>query len=86
MRIDRLRLGVLGLALLCALTTAPAAASAVAASPPPPSAEEQRLDGVVPQEILRMSGFDDAAPEFARDGLGIIAQVREILRVAAAGA
>ncbi|WP_188278334.1 pyroglutamyl peptidase [Streptomyces sp. CBMA152] len=32
----------------------------------PPTVEEQRLDGAVPQEILRRSGFDDAAPEFTR--------------------
>lgn len=32
----------------------------------PPTVEEQRLDGAVPQEILRRSGFDDATPRFTR--------------------
>ncbi|MBI0376934.1 pyroglutamyl peptidase, partial [Streptomyces albiflaviniger] len=31
-----------------------------------PTIEEQRLDKAVPQEILRRSGFDDVAPDFAR--------------------
>ncbi|MFI0979191.1 pyroglutamyl peptidase [Streptomyces sp. NPDC021093] len=31
-----------------------------------PTVEEQRLDGDVPREILRRSGFDAVAPEFAR--------------------
>ncbi|MDQ8701211.1 pyroglutamyl peptidase [Streptomyces sp. LHD-70] len=32
----------------------------------PATVEEQRLDRTAPQEILRRSGFDDAAPDFAR--------------------
>ncbi|MFI2911686.1 pyroglutamyl peptidase [Streptomyces sp. PDY-4] len=60
----RVRTGVLGLALLTGLaaptTTATAADTATA-----PTVEELRLDGAVPREILRRSGFDDAAPEFA---------------------
>ncbi|NEW72513.1 pyroglutamyl peptidase [Streptomyces rhizosphaericus] len=31
-----------------------------------PTIEEQRLDKAAPQEILRRSGFDDVAPDFAR--------------------
>ncbi|TQL22703.1 pyroglutamyl peptidase [Streptomyces sp. SLBN-134] len=60
----RVRTGVLGLALLTGLaaptTTATAADTATA-----PTVEELRLDGDAPREILRRSGFDDAAPEFA---------------------
>ncbi|MFI1968012.1 pyroglutamyl peptidase [Streptomyces cinnamoneus] len=63
----RTRLAVLGTALLAcaplALTAVPASAAPAAA---PPTVEEQRLDGAVPQEILRRSGFDDVAPGFAR--------------------
>ncbi|MFI2757648.1 pyroglutamyl peptidase [Streptomyces echinatus] len=58
----RLRIGVLGLALSAALSVPVTTASAA----PSPTAEERRLDGAVPQEILRRSGFDDAAPEFGR--------------------
>ncbi|MFK4151523.1 pyroglutamyl peptidase [Streptomyces fungicidicus] len=61
----RVRTGVLGLALLTGLaaptTTATAADTATA-----PTVEELRLDGAAPREILRRSGFDDAAPEFAQ--------------------
>ncbi|MFE2281047.1 pyroglutamyl peptidase [Streptomyces sp. NPDC059454] len=72
----RVRIGVLGLALLTGLT-APTAATA-AGTAPSPTVEERRLDGAVPQEILRRSGFADAAPEFARalDRAGSYAQVR----------
>lgn len=34
---------------------------------PTATVEEQRLDKAVPQEILRRSGFDSVAPEFARE-------------------
>ncbi|MGW7307320.1 pyroglutamyl peptidase [Streptomyces sp. NPDC054835] len=53
-----------------------AAASLVVAAPPAPAApapapavttEEARLDRAAPQEILRRSGFDALAPEFAAD-------------------
>ncbi|MEU8886366.1 pyroglutamyl peptidase [Streptomyces sp. NPDC048442] len=61
------------LACTTALTTlavqTPAhAGPAVAAVAPAsaPTVEEQRLDRDVPQEILRRSGFDAVAPEFAR--------------------
>jgi pyrrolidone-carboxylate peptidase len=57
------RIGVLGLALLTALT---APTTATAAEPTAPTVEERRLDGAVPQEILRRSGFDSVAPDFAR--------------------
>ncbi|WP_105971580.1 pyroglutamyl-peptidase I family protein [Streptomyces geranii] len=60
----RVRIGVLGLALLAGLA-APVTASA-AEAPAAPTVEEQRLDRAAPQEILRRSGFDAVAPEFAR--------------------
>ncbi|MFB7930481.1 pyroglutamyl peptidase [Streptomyces sp. NPDC056039] len=60
----RVRLGVLGLALLTGLTT-PTTASA-AETAPAPTVEEQRLGKAVPQEILRRSGFDTVAPRLAR--------------------
>ncbi|MFF4216457.1 pyroglutamyl peptidase [Streptomyces nondiastaticus] len=60
------RLGgtVLAAALLAAGATVPATAAAPA---PRPSltVEEQRLDGPVPQEILRRGGFAGTAPGFA---------------------
>ncbi|MGV9272423.1 pyroglutamyl peptidase [Streptomyces griseosporeus] len=66
MRSPRLRTRLLLLALLAGLT-APAPATATAAeAPPAPTVEEQRLDRAAPREILRRSGFDAAAPEFAR--------------------
>ncbi|MGW4596678.1 pyroglutamyl peptidase [Streptomyces sp. NPDC004457] len=61
----RLRIGLLGLALLTGLSGAATPAWA-ATAPPSPTVEEQRLDKAVPQEILRRSGFADAAPEFRR--------------------
>ncbi|WP_437020849.1 pyroglutamyl peptidase [Streptomyces sp. enrichment culture] len=60
----RVRLGVLGLALLTGFTTPTAASAAPAA--PSPTVEEQRLGRAAPQEILRRSGFDTAAPRLAR--------------------
>ncbi|MFJ7334442.1 pyroglutamyl peptidase [Streptomyces sp. NPDC101116] len=60
----RVRLGMLGLALLTGFAT-PTAASAAAAAPSP-TVEEQRLDRAAPQEILRRSGFDALAPRLAR--------------------
>ncbi|GAA3182632.1 MULTISPECIES: pyroglutamyl peptidase [Streptomyces] len=63
MRSLSVRIGVLGLALLTALT---APTTATAAEPTAPTVEERRLDGAVPQEILRRSGFDSVAPDFAR--------------------
>ncbi|QKZ21842.1 pyroglutamyl peptidase [Streptomyces chartreusis] len=64
----RVRIGVLGLALLAGLS-APTAGTAAAAGTQaaPPTVEEQRLDRAVPQEILRRSGFDAPAARFARD-------------------
>ncbi len=63
----RVRIGVLGLALLTALSSpATAAGPADPGSAAPPTVEELRLDGAVPQEILRRSGFDSVAPAFAR--------------------
>ncbi|MGW7241019.1 pyroglutamyl peptidase [Streptomyces sp. NPDC054804] len=73
----RVRIGVLGIALLA---EALAPGSAHAATAPSPTVEEQRLDRAVPQEILRRSGFDAVAPEFARalDGARSYAQARRI--------
>ncbi|MGC9377609.1 pyroglutamyl peptidase [Streptomyces sp. MH13] len=84
----RVRIGVLGLALVAGLAV-PATATAAhpAATPAPgpapaPTAEERRLDGDVPQEILRRSGFAAVAPGFAR-GLGRADSYREARRVVA---
>ncbi|MEU7578955.1 pyroglutamyl peptidase [Streptomyces sp. NPDC041068] len=60
------RLGALGVAALLAGLAAPAPASAAPAGRTAPTAEELRLDRAAPQEILRRSGFDSAAPELAR--------------------
>ncbi|MGW6909060.1 pyroglutamyl peptidase [Streptomyces sp. NPDC054940] len=62
----RVRIGVLGLALLAGFS-APTTGAAAAETAPAPTVEEQRLDKAVPQEILRRSGFDAATAEFARD-------------------
>ncbi|QOV38602.1 pyroglutamyl peptidase [Streptomyces ferrugineus] len=62
----RVRIGVLGLALLAGLS-APTTGAAAAETAPAPTVEEQRLDRAVPQEILRRSGFDAPATKFARD-------------------
>ncbi|WP_208779617.1 pyroglutamyl-peptidase I family protein [Streptomyces griseorubiginosus] len=61
----RVRIGILGLAMMASVAS-PVTASA-AATAPSPTVEEQRLDKAVPQEILRRSGFDDVAPELARE-------------------
>ncbi|MFG2357729.1 pyroglutamyl peptidase [Streptomyces sp. NPDC048521] len=64
----RVRLGVLALALLAGLSAPTATASSAGpAAASSPTVEEQRLDSAVPQEILRRSGFDDAAPRFGRE-------------------
>ncbi|WP_338778411.1 pyroglutamyl peptidase [Streptomyces sp. DG1A-41] len=75
----RVRLGVLGLALLTGLTTPTAASAAEAA--PSPTVEEQRLDRAAPQEILRCSGFDTVAPRLARalDEARSYAQARRVV-------
>ncbi|MFF0226573.1 pyroglutamyl peptidase [Streptomyces sp. NPDC004629] len=65
----RVRIGVLGLTLLAGLAapaTTAAAGPAPAGTAAAPTAEEQRLDRAVPQEILKRSGFNTVAPEFAR--------------------
>jgi pyrrolidone-carboxylate peptidase len=64
----RVRLDVVGVALLVlALTGSPLAAADPAPAPASPfTVEEQRLDKAVPQEILRRSGFDAVTTEFAR--------------------
>ncbi|MFJ2234011.1 pyroglutamyl peptidase [Streptomyces sp. NPDC087859] len=58
----RVRVGVIGFALMAGLAIPQAAEAA-----PTATVEEQRLDKAVPQEILRRSGFDSVAPEFARE-------------------
>ncbi|MFF8676242.1 pyroglutamyl peptidase [Streptomyces sp. NPDC015242] len=76
----RVRLGVLGLALLTGFTVPPSASAAEAA--PSPTVEEQRLDRAAPQEILRRSGFDAVAPRLAR-ALGTAGSYGEARRVVA---
>ncbi|MEU3782471.1 pyroglutamyl peptidase [Streptomyces sp900129855] len=76
----RVRIGILGLALLAGLAapTIPAAAETA----PSPTVEEQRLDRAVSQEILERSGFDTVAPEFTR-ALGAAHSYAEARRVVA---
>ncbi|MFC7813785.1 pyroglutamyl peptidase [Streptomyces sp. NPDC057367] len=81
----RVRTGVLGLALVAGLlapATATAAPPATTATAPAPTVEERRLDGEVPREILRRSGFAGTAPAFAR-GLGRADSYREARRLVA---
>ncbi|WP_189741277.1 pyroglutamyl peptidase [Streptomyces tendae] len=68
MRPIRVRIGVLGLALVAGLAapTAATAAPEAGGAAPAPTVEERRLDGEVPREILRRSGFGAVAPAFAR--------------------
>ncbi|GAA2521469.1 pyroglutamyl peptidase [Streptomyces longisporus] len=75
----RVRIGVLGLALLTGFAT-PTTATA-AGTVPSPTVEEQRLDKAVPQEILERSGFDDVAPRLTRalEKAGSYAQARRIV-------
>ncbi|GGZ11624.1 pyroglutamyl peptidase [Streptomyces poonensis] len=60
----RVRIGILGMALITGFA-APVTASATTAAPSS-TVEELRLDRAAPQEILRRSGFDDVAPDFTR--------------------
>ncbi|MFH8236395.1 pyroglutamyl peptidase [Streptomyces sp. NPDC018321] len=81
----RVRTGVLGLALVAGLVapaTATAAPPATTATAPAPTVEERRLDGEVPREILRRSGFAGVAPAFAR-GLGRADSYQEVRRLVA---
>jgi hypothetical protein len=82
----RVRIGVLGLALVAGLA-APTTATAAGAAPPAgaapaPTVEERRLDGDVPRQILSRSGFAAVAPAFAR-GLGRADSYREARAVVA---
>ncbi|MFD4527385.1 pyroglutamyl peptidase [Streptomyces sp. NPDC058470] len=61
----RTRIGAVGLTLVAGLAVAPTASAAPSAAETP-TVEELRLDKAAPQEILRRSGFDTVAPEFAR--------------------
>ncbi|GAB2928802.1 pyroglutamyl peptidase [Streptomyces heilongjiangensis] len=63
----------MGLVALCAGLAVPGPAAASSSGPAAPegasaalTVEERRLDHAVPQEILRRSGFDRAAPELER--------------------
>jgi hypothetical protein len=60
----RVRICILGLALLAgpAVSTSPAVATAA----PSPTVEERRLDRAVPREILERSGFDAVPPRLTR--------------------
>ncbi|MET9454259.1 pyroglutamyl peptidase [Streptomyces canus] len=60
----RVRIGILGLALLAG--SAVPASPAAAAATPAPTVEEQRLDRAVPREILERSGFDAVPLRFTR--------------------
>ncbi|MER6283577.1 pyroglutamyl peptidase [Streptomyces sviceus] len=60
----RVRIGILGLALLAG-PVAPASPAA-AATAPSPTVEERRLDQAVPREILERSGFDTVPPRLNR--------------------
>ncbi|WP_163508095.1 pyroglutamyl peptidase [Fodinicola acaciae] len=60
----RIRIAVLSAALFVSVAAAPVHAAAVGAGPG--TVEEQRLDKAVPQEILKLSGFDTATSAFAR--------------------
>ncbi|MGW8060748.1 pyroglutamyl peptidase [Streptomyces ziwulingensis] len=77
----RVRIGVLGLALAAGLAS-PVTATAAPPATTAPTVEERRLDGEVPREILRRSGFAAVAPAFAR-GLGAADSYREARRVVA---
>ncbi|MFJ8190628.1 pyroglutamyl peptidase [Streptomyces sp. NPDC096094] len=78
----RVRIGVLGLALVAGLAAPATATAAPPATVSAPTAEERRLDGEVPQEILRRSGFASVGPAFAR-GLGRTDSYREARRLVA---
>ncbi|MEV7070576.1 pyroglutamyl peptidase [Streptomyces sp. NPDC093990] len=60
----RVRIGMLGLALLAAPSVA--ISPAAAATAPSPTVEERRLDQAVPREILERSGFDAVPVCFTR--------------------
>ncbi|MEJ1196282.1 MULTISPECIES: pyroglutamyl peptidase [unclassified Streptomyces] len=78
----RVRTGVLGLALVAGLAAPATATAAPPATASAPTVEELRLDGDVPREILRRSGFASAGPAFAR-GLGRADSYREARRIVA---
>ncbi|MEU9335724.1 pyroglutamyl peptidase [Streptomyces sp. NPDC048290] len=69
MRSLAVRGGALAVVLLASLAapTLPASAAEPAGAAAPPTVEELRLDRAVPQEILRRSGFDSAAPRLTRE-------------------
>ncbi|MEV6130190.1 pyroglutamyl peptidase [Streptomyces violaceusniger] len=57
---------LVALAAVSLAVATPAVAAPKATATPTPTAEEQRLDRAAPQEILRRSGFDKVASDFAR--------------------
>ncbi|WUN45717.1 pyroglutamyl peptidase [Streptomyces sp. NBC_00306] len=61
----RARVTVVGAAALTLALAAPPLVAAEPGAAAPVTVEEARLDRAVPQEILRRSGFDTVAPEFA---------------------
>ncbi|MGP3979777.1 pyroglutamyl peptidase [Streptomyces sp. KR80] len=72
MRRIRSRFGVLGAAvLLCTPPVVAASPAAAALHVPEYTVEELRLAHPVPQEVLRRSGFDAVAPEFAHALQGV---------------
>ncbi|MFI6929473.1 pyroglutamyl peptidase [Streptomyces sp. NPDC050287] len=75
----RVRIGVIGLTLLAGL--AAPSTTATAETAPSPTVEERRLDGAVPQEILRRSGFDSLTARFARElgAAGSYAEARRLV-------
>ncbi|MFI9149390.1 pyroglutamyl peptidase [Streptomyces sp. NPDC053367] len=77
MSVIRIGIRAIVLALAVGLTAAPGSTAAGVT----PTVEEQRLDRAVPQEILRRSGFDSVAPEFAARlaRAGSYAQARRIV-------
>jgi pyrrolidone-carboxylate peptidase len=76
----RVRIGILGLTLMAGF--AAPATTARAEGAPSPTVEEQRLDKAAPQEILRRSGFDDAAPRLEAE-LGEVRSYGEARRAVA---
>ncbi|MBO3675400.1 pyroglutamyl peptidase [Streptomyces sp. NEAU-YJ-81] len=57
---------LVALAAVSLAVATPAVAAPKATATSTPTVEEQRLDRAAPQEILRRSGFDKVAPDFAR--------------------
>ncbi|QKV95140.1 pyroglutamyl peptidase [Streptomyces sp. NA02950] len=83
MRPTHARLALFGAALIAAaplVSAGPVAAEARAATASP-TVEERRLDQAAPREILRRSGFDTVAPDFARalEGVRSVAEAETVV-------